>query len=177
MALGRHNGVDENAALLLGLGLLAAAFLLVFAELFIPSGGLIAIGAGAAAIAGIVVLFIHNGPVWGFIGIGVVMVGTPVTLNAALKIWPSTPVGRRMLMGETTEEQIEAKEASEREARERRRALLGAEGKTLTPLRPVGVVRIGDERHDALAEAGMIEAGQRVRVTDVSDNQIKVRAV
>lgn len=169
--------MDENAALLLGLGLLAAAFLLVFAELFIPSGGLIAIGAGAAAIAGIVVLFRYNGYAWGFIGIAVVLVGTPITLNMALKIWPSTPVGRRMLMGEMTEEQLAAKEAAEREARERRRALVGAEGEALTPLRPVGMVKIADARHEALAETGVIEPGQRVKVTAVHDNQIKVRPV
>lgn len=153
--------MDDSAVLLLGLGLLAAALLLVVAELFIPSGGLIALGAGAAAIAGIVVLFRFD-TVWGFIGIGLVMIGTPVTLNFALKIWPTTPVGKRMLMGEMTEERLEAKQTAEREARERRRALVGAEGETLSPLRPVGIVQIG---------------GQRVKVTAVTDNHLKVRAI
>ncbi|MFG0259489.1 MAG: NfeD family protein [Phycisphaerales bacterium JB041] len=169
--------MDDGTILLLGLGLLAAGLLLVVAELFIPSGGLIAIGAGAAAISGIVVLFRHNDPWWGFIGIGLVLIGTPISLNLALKIWPSTPVGRRMLMGDTTEADLEAKRAAELEARERRRALVGAEGEVVSPLRPVGIVRIGDARHDALAESGIIEPGQRIRVTAVTDNQLKVRAI
>lgn len=169
--------MEDSAVLLLGLGLLAAALLLVVAELFIPSGGLIAIGAGAAAIAGVVVLFRHSDPWWGYIGIGLVLVGTPITLNLALKVWPSTPVGRRMLMGETTEAELEAKRQAEAQARELRRALVGAEGEVVSPLRPVGVVRIGDQRHDALAEVGIIEPGRRVRVVAVTDNQLKVREI
>ena len=47
----------------------------------------------------------------------------------------------------------------------------------VSPLRPVGIVRIGDQRHDALAESGIIEPGQRIRVTAVTDNQLKVRAI
>jgi len=168
--------LDDSAVLLLGLGLLAAAMLLVIAELFIPSGGLIALGAGAAAIAGIVVLFRHD-VVWGFIGIGLVMIGTPIALSFALKVWPTTPIGRRMLMGEMTEERVEAKQAAERQARELRRALVGAEGEVLSTLRPVGIVQIGNQRHDALAETGIIEPGQRIKVTAVTDNQLKVRAI
>lgn len=169
--------MDENTALLLGLGLLAASLLLVVAELFIPSGGLLAIGAGAAAIAGITVLFTKVDAWWGFIGLGVLLVGLPVTLSLGLKVWPHTPVGKKMLMGETTEADVEAKRVAEHEAREQRQALVGAEGEVATPLRPVGAVQIGDQRYDALAETGIIEPGQRVVVVSVTDNQIKVRAV
>jgi membrane-bound ClpP family serine protease len=170
--------LDGNTVLLVGLGLLAAALLLVIAEVFLPSAGLLSIGAGAAAIAGIIVLFKHpDGPTWGFIGVGLVLVGAPAAISMALKVWPSTPIGKKMLQGEVTEEQLEAQRRVEIEARERRRALVGAEGEVITPLRPVGVVRIADQRYDALAETGIIETGQRVRVTAVQDHQIKVRAV
>ena len=170
--------MDGESILLVGLGLLAASLLLMVAELFIPSAGLLAIGAGAAAIAGIVILFRHpDGPMWGVIGIGLVMVGAPTALALGLKVWPYTPVGKKMLQGETTEEELEAKRLAELQAREQRRALVGAEGEVVTPLRPVGVVRIAGQRFDALAETGIIEAGQRVRVTAVQDNQLKVRAV
>jgi membrane-bound ClpP family serine protease len=168
--------VDGDTVLLVGLGLLAASFLLLFAELFIPSAGLLAIGAGAAAIAGIVILFNYDS-LWGLIGVAVVLVGAPTALSLGLKVWPHTPVGKKMLLGENTEEGLEAKRVAEAQARELRRALVGAEGEVVTPLRPVGVVRIGDTRHDALAESGIIESGQRVKVTSVRDNQIKVRAV
>lgn len=170
--------MSGETVILVGLGLLAASLLLVVAEIFVPSAGLLAIGAGAAAIAGIVVLFRHpDGPAWGFVGIGIVLVGAPASLALGLKVWPHTPIGKKMLLGETTEEELEAKRQAELDARERRRALVGAEGEVVTPLRPVGVVRIADQRYDALAETGIIEPGQRVRVTAVYDNQLKVRAI
>ena len=171
--------MDAQTVLLVGLGLLAASLLLVVLEIFIPSAGLLAICAGAAAIAGIVILFRHpESPlVWGSIGIGLVLVGAPTSLALGLKVWPHTPVGKKMLMGEATEEELEAKKQAEIEARERLRAMVGAEGEVVTPLRPVGVIRVGDHRFDALAETGLIETGQRVRVTAVYDNQLKVRAI
>ena len=46
---------------------------------------------------------------------------------------------------------------------------------TVTGLRPVGVVKINGQRVDALAEGGVIAANTPVLVTDVYDNQIKVR--
>ncbi|MHC5009117.1 MAG: NfeD family protein [Planctomycetota bacterium] len=45
----------------------------------------------------------------------------------------------------------------------------------MTDLRPVGVVKIDGQRIDALAESGIVEAETPVVVTDVYDNQIKVR--
>ena len=57
------------------------------------------------------------------------------------------------------------------------RELIGAEGRAITALRPVGVVKIGGERVDALSELGVIESGTDIVVTDVYDNQVKVRAV
>ncbi len=53
--------------------------------------------------------------------------------------------------------------------------LIGAEGMTLSALRPVGFVKINGQRIDAMAETGVIEANMPVVVTDVYDNQIKVR--
>lgn len=166
--------MDENGLLMLGLGLLAASLLLVIAEVFLPSGGLIAIAAGAVAIIGLVNLF-RADTTWGLIGVLIVMVLAPMAFAFGLRIWPHTPLGRRMLMGDSGEEELASRQRVELEARERRLALVGAEGVAVTPLRPVGVVRIGDERYDALAETSIIENGERIRVTAVYDNQIKVR--
>ena len=48
-----------------------------------------------------------------------------------------------------------AAEFARRERLAQLRELIGAEGKTVTALRPVGVVKIGGERIDALAETGV----------------------
>lgn len=64
--IGKGRALDGNTVLLVGLRLSAAALLLVIAEVFLPSAGLLSIGAGAAAIAGMMVLFKHpDGPTWG----------------------------------------------------------------------------------------------------------------
>jgi membrane-bound ClpP family serine protease len=57
------------------------------------------------------------------------------------------------------------------------RQLIGAQGVTVTPLRPVGVVKINGQRVDAMAESGMIDSGKAIAVVDVYDNQFKVREV
>ena len=55
------------------------------------------------------------------------------------------------------------------------RERIGAEGVTITALRPVGIVKINGQRIDAMAESGIVEANTPVVVADVYDNQIKVR--
>ena len=47
----------------------------------------------------------------------------------------------------------------------------------MTPLRPVGVIRLDGHRRDALAEAGIIDQGTEVRIVEIIDNQLKVRPV
>ena len=45
----------------------------------------------------------------------------------------------------------------------------------MTPMRPVGFVRIGAERIEAVAEIGMIEAGAAVEVVEASAARVVVR--
>lgn len=166
--------MSEEGLLLLGLGLIAASLLLMVVEVFVPSGGLIAITAGIAALVGVISLF-RSDSWWGLMGLIALMVIGPAALGFALKVWPNTPLGRRMLLGDMTEEQIEAERLKERTERDALHALVGAEGVAMTDLRPVGAVRIDGTRYDALAEVGVIAAGTKVRVTKVEFNQIKVR--
>ena len=163
----------NEALLLWGLGLLAASLLLMVLELFIPSGGLIAITAAGCAVAGVVCLF-RVSTVWGVVGVLTIVVLGPTVMSFAFKVWPHTPIGRKML-GERPPEQVEAERRAEEEERQRRLALLGMEGIVLSDLRPVGVVEINGQRYDALSEESLIRAGQRVRVSIVEPNQIKVR--
>lgn len=161
--------------LMWGLGLLAAGVLLVVLEVFVPSGGALAFISAVVTIAGIVSLFKHS-TMWGLSGILAVMVLGPMTFAFALKVWPSTPIGRR-LMGERPAEMAEAERLAEQQRRRELFSLVDQEGVALTALRPVGVVKIEGARFDALSEVGYIEAGQRVRVTMIDGVQVKVRPV
>lgn len=161
--------------LLWGLGLLGASLLLVILELFIPSGGLIAVVAGLCAIAGVVALGIYD-IAWGAIGALVVLVLTPVVFFGGLNIWQNTKIGQRVI-GAPTPEEVEARRAAEQAARDERLALIGAEGVALTDLRPIGVVRVDGKRLDAAAESHHIDSGSTVKIVHVDGLQIKVREV
>jgi membrane-bound serine protease (ClpP class) len=161
--------------LLWGLGLLGAALLLVVLEVFVPSAGLITLTAVVVAIAGVVCLWLHD-TTWGVIGMLVVLVLGPLVGLGSVQLWRHTPMGRKMI-GAPTEEEVERRFLEEQRERDERLALVGAEGEALTDLRPVGVVRIGERRMDALAQTFLIPAGSRVRVVQVEGSQVKVRQV
>lgn len=165
----------DETMLFWGLGLLAAALLLVVIEVFVPSAGMIAVVATASAIAGVICLF-KVSPGWGVAGLASVLILGPLTLAFALKVWPSTPMGRAML-GQPTPEQAEAARRAARQERDAMLALVGAEGQVLTDLRPVGVAELNGQRYEVLAESALVRAGARVRVTRIDGSQIKVRQV
>jgi membrane-bound serine protease (ClpP class) len=158
-----------------GLGLLGASLLLVAIEIFVPSAGVIALVATAVALAGIVCLFRYD-PLWGIGGTLAMLVAGPGVAIYGLQLWRHTPIGRKMI-GEPSEEQVEAARIEEKREADARLAMIGREGTAATDLRPVGIVLIEGKRYDALAEAGIIAAGARVRVTVVEGAQLKVRAV
>ena len=56
-------------------------------------------------------------------------------------------------------------------------ALLGAIGMAVTPLRPAGKARFGDEFVDVVAEGRYVEAGTRVQVIEIEGNRIAVKTV
>lgn len=155
--------------------MLAASLLLVVIEVFVPSGGLIAILATGCSLAGVYCLFrVSN--TWGFIGIATVLFMGPLVFGFALKVWPSTPMGRKM-MGEKPPEQVEAERLAELKEREQLAALVGMEGVVLVDLRPIGTIQVNGQRYEALSERSIIPAGTRVKITVVEPNQIKVRAI
>jgi len=176
---------SADGLLIWGAVLLAVCIILVFVELLVPSGGLIGLLAGIAAV-GSVVAFWRYDTTTGFFVLIAYLVAGPVALYIGFKWWVNSPLGQMMILNASVTDEgrpevgNEAEDglAGEVERRERiaqLRELIGAEGRTVTALRPVGVVRIGGERIDALAETGVIASETDVIVTDVYDNQIKVR--
>lgn len=161
--------------LLWGLGLLAAAVLLLLLDIFVPSGGVLSLTSLVTSIAGIVCLWRHS-TTWGLIGVLLVVVLGPAVMIFGLNVWQHTPLGRKMIGAPTDEERAAQNMAAEQE-RSARLSLLGQEGTARTDLRPVGVVEIAGQRYDALSESSLIPAGSRIRVTVVESNVIKVRPV
>jgi len=162
-----------DTLLLIGLGLLGLSVLLVVLEAFVPSGGVIGIGALISAIAGIVFLFRYE-PIWGAIGLLATAILGPMVFVFSIKMLPSTPIGRSM-MGRSGEEiaqdQYEARKAQQSE----RSKLIDAHGVAITDMRPGGIIEIDGSRHDAIAQGGIIDRGTPVRVTKVEGISIQVQ--
>ena len=169
----------------IGLGLLLLALVLFALELFIPSGGMLGILCGLAAIGSVASFFMYSGSAGGFALI-IYLIATPFLLVYGVKLWSSSSIGRRLILGGTEDldgrglddAEIEAEiEARRRSTREADASLVGRTARTATPLRPVGTIRIDGRRLDALAESGVIDADLDVEIIEVLDNQIKVRVI
>lgn len=182
MLLGQEAASDNSTWLVWGILLTLGAILLVVLELGVPSGGLIGLVAGVAAIGSIVAFFMYDTMI-GFAALLGYIILVPIAGIFGFKVWLNSPLARRMILGSSTEGFPAEDEEGGPEAhapgstreREALRSLIGVEGTTATALRPIGTVVIEGRRIDAFAETGVIEAGIPVIVTEVYDNQIKVR--
>jgi len=163
------------AFIFIGIGLV-----LFFIEIFVPSGGLLALMGAIAVIGSLIAFFVHDLNT-GLIAFGTYVVFGPVLAWIAFRIWAASPLAKRMILGGIVEEDVDEAMQASRAKQEARLAeletFIGKQGVTITVLRPVGVVRIDGKRVDALAESGSIEADKRIEVITVYDNQVKVREV
>jgi membrane-bound serine protease (ClpP class) len=163
--------------LIWGIGLLAAALLLIMLEALLPSAGMIALVAAAVAIGGIVCLF-KVSIAWGVIGIVAFLGLGGVGFLFALSIMPNTRFGRRLVHGDDPDIRDDDEDSPPPpDPSAEFEHLIGQQGAAVTDLRPVGAIKIGDTRYQAASEVSYIRAGARVRVTSVEGTQIKVRPV
>lgn len=164
--------------LIWGLSLIAVSVLLIVVEMFIPSGGIIALTAGVVGVAGVVCLFLtdRNPVLWGSLGILTLLVLFPSAFFLWVKLLPTTSWGQALL-GERPAEERQTLADREQEQRDAMRALVGEHGVAKTPLRPIGTVEVNGARYDALAEGVAIEPGDAIRVTGADLTQLRVRPV
>jgi len=163
--------------LLWGFGLLAIALLLIVVDIFIPTFGVLAITSLVVGIAGVVCLYYYS-TTWGLIGTLLLVVGGPSVLFFGLQVMPSTPIGRRLVLGAEDVDAAEAKRRGEAAAAVNELArLVGAEGTVISDLRPIGMVRIGDQRYEALSDSTLVRAGEMVKVIGNDGLTLKVRPV
>lgn len=164
-----------ESLLIWGVVLLGAALVVMAIDIFVPTGGILLVVAGISAVSGVVCLFRHSFEA-GLTGALILIVLAPAITIFGLKIWPSTPMGRRII-GIPTEEE-EHKQAAEREAEEsKRRELIGKTGTVVVDLRPVGMVEVGGTRFDAKSDTFFVPAGAAIRVTGIEGNELRVRQV
>ena len=144
---------------------------LLVAEVFVPSGGLISVCAALCLIAGTYIFFKHS-TVAGIAGVifGVIMI--PSVLRYAYKAFPHTRFGKSVTLAPPERQEGDAVPDTP-ELKE----LLGAVGVVLTPLRPVGMCDFSGHRLECVAESGYVEKGRKVEVIDMESTQLTVRLI
>lgn len=153
----------------------AAAMLVLFLvllvlELFIPSGGLLGIAAAAALVAAIIIGFMHSLSA----GASILVVAAallPIITSIGIRVWPWTPMGRRML---TIDNSVE-NDTREADLRSQRESIIGKIGIAKTDLLPSGLVEIEGARLDAISIGIAINRGEAIEVVSVSSGKIRVR--
>lgn len=151
--------------------LLVVGILLAVMEALVPSGGILGILAAGAIIASLVLAFKESSATGGtFLILTVILI--PVFMIFSLKIFPKTPIGRRVILKPSVEtaDQRGAAGVADKDYSH----LMGKTGTTTTPLRPSGIAEINDQRYSVVAEGEMIDKGIDIVVVKIEGNSIVV---
>jgi len=156
------------AYVLIGVGLL-----LLLAELFIPSSGVLLVLALCSLIFGVTMTFLYSeNPATGVITLICVVIALPLIGGLMLHYWPKTRVGKQFFLLSPDEDATIASMPVHMELE----ALRGRFGRAISSLRPAGVVEFDGRRIDCITEGMMVEPGQWVRCIDVKAGKVVVRA-
>lgn len=144
----------------------------VLLEPFVPAGGLLAIFGIGLMVTGMGLTFYYHGSEWGIGFLIACIILGPVAAVAAFKLFPHTPIGRRLILHRelSVEDGFQSADKVLEE-------LAGQEGVTLTMLRPSGMARFGHQRVSVVADGELIEKGEAVRVIQVEGSRVLVERV
>lgn len=114
-------------------------------------------------------------------GLGLSLIGALILAIFAVRALPSLPYANRFVLQPPGEGNLALEEAglqaADASGSAAALALLGAIGVSVTPLRPSGIARFGDEFVDVVAEGTYVETGSRVQVIEIEGNRIAVKEV
>jgi membrane-bound ClpP family serine protease len=149
--------------------LLAAGFFVIFLELFIPSAGVLGIVAAVCLISGIVLGFMHSA-MTGLTMMAGVLFSLPIMFAAMVKIWPHTPIGKRILIGPQAREDV----VPTGDYYDEIQSLIGRLGVAKTKMLPSGIVIIDGKKYDALTDGLPVESGDTIKVAAIKGNRVIV---
>ena len=152
-------------------GACALGILLAIAEVFLPSGGALTILSVASFIAAVVMGFMM-GTGEGVVTLIIVVVLAPVVLYLAVRIWPHTPLAKKLILSGPSAV-AKAGDLAKLDPDE----LVGKIGVARTQLRPSGKIVIGDRPIDCVTEGELVDKGEKVRIIAVHGARVVVRRV
>ena len=142
--------------------LMAIGIVLLLAELLLPSHGILGLGSAGCILGAIFVASRQNAWAGLALLVGVAAL-TPFAWVAFVKIWPKTPVGKRVVLPPVANEPPDPL------------VRVGQVGVTVSELRPIGVCDFDGVRIEAHSEHGMLPPGTPVKVVALVNNRPTVR--
>jgi membrane-bound ClpP family serine protease len=145
------------------------AFVVAVLEVFLPSGGVFAVLAIAFLITSIVFSF-QIGVVFGSLYTLIVCLLVPVFLWIALRLWPKTWIGRRILLAPEEDPALLPNEELQT-----LKQLVGKYGMAKSKMLLGGLIEIEGRRYSAVSDVEPIEPGEVVCVLRIEGTSIIVR--
>jgi membrane-bound ClpP family serine protease len=161
-----------SGALTWAIILLVLGLIILVVEVFVPSGGLLGVLAGASLLGSVCLAF-SRGLGSGLVFLTVVLLTVPTIIGAGMHYWPNTRLGRKMVLQPPQPSDVDPTSDRDRLLRE----LVGQVGRTLTPHLPSGITELDGRRVDTIAIEMSLEAGTLVRIVDVQGHRVLVRKV
>jgi membrane-bound ClpP family serine protease len=159
-----------SSDLLIALVFGGLGIVLLVAEIFLPSHGVLTVLALGSLAGGIYSAF-HYSTTFGYAFLVLTLLFLPIFAIVAIRLWPRTFVGRRVAPPNREFRYTESPASGNGELVR----LIGQTGVTLTPLRPVGQCDFGGRRVECHAESGMIDRDTRVVAIGVRGWALVVR--
>jgi membrane-bound serine protease (ClpP class) len=155
--------------LTIALVLIAIGAVLLAAEIMVPTGGFLVVGAVLFFAGGVGTILYYGTTVEAAVALVGLSVGLPASGFVAVSAY------RRMSLGSALDSGLADATAIDMPQLAGLAALRGRVGKALSPLRPSGTVEFDGRRYDALSEGMMIDSGAWVRCVDVKAGNLVVR--
>jgi len=162
----------ENAVAL-ALVLILVGVVLLVAELFVPSFGVLTALGVAAIVVGLALTFLYGDSTTALLTMLAVFLLVPVLMIGAFQVWQRSPLSRKLIKSGPDDDATMANMPVNVELEQ----LRGRYGKTVSSLRPSGVVDFDGRRIDVLSEGMLVEPDTWVRCIEVKAGRVIVRPV
>jgi membrane-bound serine protease (ClpP class) len=157
-----------------GIGFIILLFVvgiaLLVLEVFIPSHGLLTVASVMVLVWGVARTYAVSSTAGGVVGIACLII-VPLLMYGGIRIWPHTAIGRRIAPPNRVLDDTSMMHKQELSP------LVGMEGRSLSPLRPVGTCEFDGRRVVCRSEMGMIETGRSVRAVAVEGPDLIVEEI
>ncbi|HUR53813.1 MAG TPA: NfeD family protein [Gemmataceae bacterium] len=151
--------------------LIAVGVVFLAAEILLPTGGILVVGALLFFALGVGTILYNGTTAEAAVAMAGLAIGLPASGYVAVHAWRRMSLGRTSMEGDAGDESLTAAVPQLGELEQ----LRGRVGKTVSPMRPSGTVEFDNTRVDAMTEGVMIDAGVFVRCVDVRGGKVIVR--